>query len=125
MKTLTEKIMATTAPWDNPYQGEDKRVVFVCSAGILRSATAARLYASKYNTRAAGSEPYALVPLTNDLIVWAQEIVFMNPTNFDSANKRHDLNDVMAKVKILKIPDVYEHMHPQLIQKIQDEYEYL
>jgi len=125
MKTLTEKIMATSSPWDNPYQGEDKKIVFVCSAGILRSATAARLYAQKYNTRAAGSEDYALVPLSNDLIVWAHEIVFMTPQNFESANKKHDLNDVMGKVKILNVPDVYPHMDAQLIQKIQDEYEYL
>ena len=123
MKTLTEKIMATNSPWDNPYQGQDKKVVFVCSAGILRSATAARMYAKKYNTRAAGSEPYALVPLSNDLIVWADEIVFVNEFNFIGANAEHDLNDVMHKVKILDIPDMYEHMHPDLQKAFKEQYE--
>ena len=37
----------------NPYQGNDKKVVFICSMGILRSATAARIYGRKYNTRTA------------------------------------------------------------------------
>ena len=104
MKTLTQKIFAATSPWNNPYQGKDKKVLFVCSAGILRSATGARMYAHKYNTRCAGSESYALIPVTNDLIVWADEIVFVNKENFIKVNKDHDLNDVMDKVKILDIP---------------------
>jgi len=87
MKTLTELIFQSTSPWDNPYQGQDKRVVFVCSAGILRSATAARMYANKYNTRAAGSEEYALIPLTNDLVLWANELVFVNKENYNTADK--------------------------------------
>lgn len=123
MKTLTEKIMAANSPWDNPYQGRDKKVLFVCSAGILRSATAARIYAKKYNTRAAGSEVYALIPISNDLIVWADEIVFVNEANFQSANAQHDLNDVMHKVKILDIPDQYPHMAPALVKAFEEQYE--
>ena len=72
-KTLTEAMFETSCPYNNPYQGKDKRVLFVCSAGLLRSATAARIYASKYNTRAAGSANYALVPVSDELIAWADE----------------------------------------------------
>ena len=116
MKTLTELIFQSTSPWDNPYQGQDKRVVFVCSAGILRSATAARIYAHKYNTRAAGSEEYALVPLSNDLVLWANELVFVNKENYNTASKKWKFNDISfadKQIRVLNIPDKYPHMHPE------------
>jgi len=122
MKTLTEKIMATKSPWNNPYQGPDKKVLFVCSAGILRSATGARMYAHKYNTRAAGSEDYALIPVSNDLIVWADEIVFVNKENFDTVNRKFDLSDVMNKVVVLDIPDQFPHMDPELQKAFKAQY---
>ena len=41
----------------NIYQGKDKRVLCVCSAGLLRSPTAANVLHKEfgYNTRACGS----------------------------------------------------------------------
>lgn len=126
-RTLTEQIMELTAPWDNPYQGQDKKVVFVCSAGILRSATAARLYADKYNTRSAGSEEYALIPLSANLIVWANQIVFVNKENYESALKQFEGTDLYHNLThhsvILNIPDNYEHMHPELIKAFEEQYE--
>jgi rhodanese-related sulfurtransferase len=47
-KTLSEKIRdCRDGVVKNPFQGTDKKVVFVCSMGILRSATAARIYGHK------------------------------------------------------------------------------
>ena len=121
MKTLTEMIMESSTPWNNPYQGSDKKVVFVCSAGILRSATAARIYAHKYNTRCAGSMSYALVPLSDNLIVWADEIVFVNKENYDFVKPHIDFEHKI--VKVLDIPDKYPHMHPELIKEFERQYE--
>lgn len=108
----------------NPYQGNDRKVVFVCSMGILRSATAARLYASKYNTRSAGTWDDALIPLTQVLIDWADELVFVNPSNFKRATNKfgyvwHD------KARVLNIPDYYEHMAPELVQAFKEQYEFI
>jgi hypothetical protein len=36
-----------SCPYNNPYQGEYFKALFVCSAGLLRSATAANLFAKK------------------------------------------------------------------------------
>jgi len=51
----------------NPYQGKFKRVLCVCSAGLLRSPTTAFVLSQEpynYNTRAAGIvDDYALVPV--------------------------------------------------------------
>ena len=123
MKTYTEMIYASECPFDNPFQGKDKKVLFVCSAGILRSATAARIYGKKYNTRACGSMSYALVPLSDNLILWANEIVFVNPENYNFVKDNVDFGDTV--VKVLDIPDRYEHMHPELIKCFEAQYEKL
>jgi predicted protein tyrosine phosphatase len=123
MMTYTEAMFKQNSPYNNPYQGKDKRVLFVCSAGILRSATAARIYAKKYNTRAAGSEGYALIPVSHELVLWAQEIVFVNKENYEETSKHFHLEDFPCLVKVLDIPDRYEHMHPKLIASFEEQYE--
>lgn len=125
-KTKTQMIFECKSPYNNHYQGNDKRVLFVCSAGILRSATAARIYADKYNTRAAGSKHYALIPVTEELVMWADDIVFVNEENHWDVAKRFDLDDLTKNgtiIKVLNIPDDYEHMHPELIKHFKEQYE--
>ena len=63
---------------ENQYQGDTKRVLCVCAAGILRSPTIADVLHTEYayNTRAVGIDPdYALIPISHALLVWADEIV--------------------------------------------------
>ena len=124
-KTMTEAMFSARAPYNNPYQGGDKKVLFVCSAGLLRSATAARIYAGKYNTRAAGSASYALIPLSDNLVAWADEIVFVNSHNYFEACKNYNFEEIQGtkKIRILGIPDDYEHMHPELIKHFKEQYE--
>ena len=65
----------------NPYQGDAKKVLCVCSAGLLRSPTAAVVLNREYgyNTRACGTEVgHALIPLDETLMHWADEIVVMD-----------------------------------------------
>lgn len=124
MKTLSERIRERKdGVIDNPYQGSDRKVLFACSAGILRSATAARIYAPYHNTRCAGSEDYALVPLTERLMYWADQIVFVNEYNYQSACNNFDMEYFAHKVQVLDIPDQHEHMAKELIQAFKDQYE--
>ena len=126
--TMTEMIINSKSPYDNPYQGKDKKVLFVCSAGILRSATAARIYAKKYNTRAAGSASYALIPVSHELLLWADEVVFVNRENFLATKINYDLDEIKNRgtiITVLDIPDDYEHMHPDLIKHFEKQYEEL
>lgn len=66
----------------NPYQGKYKRVLCVCSAGLLRSPTTAWVLSQEpynFNTRAAGIDVgHALIPVDDVLIDWADEIVCMD-----------------------------------------------
>lgn len=124
-KTLSDKIrQCKDGVVRNPYQGPDKKVVFICSMGILRSATGARIYAHKYNTRTAGTYSDALIPLSEKLIAWADELVFVNRENYDFMERRMDdkLLEELS-IKVLNIPDCYEHMHPKLILAFDEQYE--
>ncbi len=123
MISYTEAIFNSKSPYQNAYQGPDKRVLFVCSAGILRSATGARIYANKYNTRSAGSASYALIPVTTELLLWAQEVVFVNEENYYVVKDKFDLAEFPCTIKVLDIPDQYEHMHPELIKHFETQYE--
>lgn len=126
-QTLSEAIRACRdGVVKNPYQGNDKKVVFVCSMGILRSATGARLYGQRYNTRTAGTWDDALVPLTPILIEWADELVFVNQANATQVFSKLDPQEyqrVKEKSKVLNIPDTYPHMHPALIKAFEEQYE--
>ena len=65
----------------NPFQGKAKKVLCVCSAGLLRSPTLANVLHRQFgfNTRAVGyCQEYALIPISQALIWWADEIVFVN-----------------------------------------------
>lgn len=120
MTNLTDIIFELSAPYDNPYQGSETRVLFVCSAGLLRSATAANYYASKgYNTRAAGSSSYALIPLSANLIAWAQLIVFVNKENYEEAmcvfKDEDNAADKLVNSIVLNIPDEFSYKHPKLL----------
>jgi predicted protein tyrosine phosphatase len=120
-KTLTEIIYKTFSPYNNPYQGSDEKVVFICSAGILRSATMARMYAATHNTRCCGSAPYALIPLSNDLLAWADKIVFVHPDNMHQASETYDFDSFNKPVYVLNIPDEYAHMDETLVSIIKEQ----
>ncbi len=122
--TLSDKIkQARYGAVANPYQGSDRKVLFVCTMGILRSATGSRIYAHKYNTRSAGTDDEALIPLTHILIEWADQIVFVNKENFWKADKEWDLSSWDDKVVVLDIPDTHPHMHPEIIKAFEEQYE--
>jgi protein-tyrosine phosphatase len=124
LSTLSEQIRnCKSGVINNPYQGKDKKVLFVCTMGILRSATAARMYARKYNTRAAGTASDALVPITETLIQWADQIVFVNRENYLLAKIKFPDLISMQNVLTLDIPDEYEHMHPKLVKAFEQQYE--
>jgi len=110
----------------NPYQGSDKKVLCVCSAGLLRSPTMARVLSQapyNYNTRAVGvSKEYALIPLDEVLIIWADEIVFVSKEVYEEALKRFEERLHPKDVTVLNIPDNFEYMASTLILHIIEQY---
>lgn len=106
----------------NIYQTEAKRVLCLCSAGLLRSPTMANALHKEYgfNTRAAGVvQEYALIYADQALYFWADEIVCANQ------EVAEELNDGWLgkkKVVVLDIPDKYEWNDPKLVAEILAQY---
>lgn len=111
----------------NPYQGEARKVLCVCSAGLLRSPSLANVLHTDfgYNTRACGtSQMYALIPLSEALVEWADEIIFTDQEAYDSLDQldKEYIKDSGAEVFILDIPDNYDYMHPTLVEAVLHQY---
>lgn len=111
--TKTEQIFSAECPYANLNQTDAKRLLFVCSVGMLRSPTAQMVATGMgYNARACGSsEKIALIPLSCNLINWADKIIFMSRENFDQAMinfKAVDYDtDIAEKSIVWSVPDVY------------------
>lgn len=121
--SFSQEIFNQNAPYNNVYQTSRTKLLFVCSAGLLRSPTGAYVGAQRgYNTRSCGSTyEYALIPLSANLIMWADKIFFVNPENFEEAlitfkNTGFD-EDINDKAIVLNIPDQYRAFDPGLIKQ--------
>lgn len=110
----------------NQYQGNYKRVLFICSAGLLRSATAAAIFACEpynWNTRTAGCNlSYALNPVSAPLLEWADEVYVMEA---DHLRRLKNLFGVTFdrykdKVKNLEVPDSFPYRHPELVAMLKE-----
>ena len=119
---MSEYLMNRLANCKNMYQGGYKRVLCVCSAGLLRSPTAAVVLSHEpfnFNTRAAGLAPeFALIPVDEVLLEWADEIVCMEPAQAEKLA-------VMAPKKpviCLGISDSYEYRSDELRALIKVKY---
>lgn len=115
-------VTRNNALWNckNPNQGDFKKVLCVCSAGLLRSPTAAVVLNHEYgyNTRACGIEPsFALIPFDEVLAHWADEIVVMEPYQVNLIPERYK-----DKVFCLNIMDSFEYMNPKLQELIKEKY---
>lgn len=111
---------------NNRYQGSYKRVLCLCSAGLLRSPTAALVLSQdpyNFNTRAAGlTKEFALVPVDEVLLHWADEIVVMTPEQAETV--RSLLGDEQnPPIVVLGIPDNYRYRDPELIRLIRESYD--
>lgn len=108
---------------DNKFQGNDERILCLCSAGLLRSATIAEILVKtgKYNVRNAGcSQEYALIPLSTALLHWADTIIVVEECEMfvKSALREEGLDKT---VYVLDIPDEYARNDPKLIELINKE----
>lgn len=112
----------------NSFQGTRRRVLCVCSAGLLRSPTVARVLAETldYNTRACGTaRDFALIPISEVLVSWADEIVFVQATNFldieyDQGFRKYANGKTIT---VMSVPDVFEYMDEDLVRIVMEEYQ--
>lgn len=100
-------------------QGNYKRVLFVCSGGMLRSATAAQWasHAKGWNTRNCGTMDAALPPMHRNLAQWAEKIYCME--NHHAEDFKYEFPWAADKVEVLNIPDKFHYRHPALLARLE------
>lgn len=100
----------------NRYQGDMKKVLCVCSAGLLRSPTVAWILSNNpfnFNTRAVGiTKEYALIPVDEVLIMWADEIVVVEDWMRIELERNFDID---VPIHVVETPDKYQTRDPELI----------
>ena len=110
----------------NPHQGAFKKVLCVCSAGLLRSPTIAWVLSQEpyeYNTRAVGLDKnYALIPMDDVLLHWADEIVCAEADQSESISRSLELFGIDTRVVNLNLPDSYDYRDPELVHLIKRRY---
>ncbi len=111
----------------HPSQGAYRRVLCICSGGLLRSPTAAWVLSNppfNFNTRCAGIVPkYALIQVDKILVEWAQEIVCMDKKHLRLFQKKFPVAAAMKPVRCLGISDDFLYRDEELIESIVSQYE--
>jgi protein-tyrosine phosphatase len=95
-----------------------ERILFVCTANVDRSRTAEDLYREdeRYEVRSAGVAPFATVPLTRDLLLWADRVFVMNEHEDQHGTLiRVRFPDVDRPVLDLDIEDRWSRGDPELV----------
>ncbi|MEO0643557.1 MAG: phosphotyrosine protein phosphatase [Pseudomonadota bacterium] len=97
-----------------------RNYLFVCSQNRLRSPTAEHVFADTpgINTLSAGTNADAEEPLSDELVEWADIIFAMEPAHRNKLRKRHRSALRDQRIVVLGVPDEYEYMDPELIERL-------
>lgn len=95
-----------------------RRLLFVCSRNRLRSPTAEQAFAGwpGVETASAGLDHDAEVPLTPELLAWADAVYVMEPAHRTRLSRRFREHLDGKRVVCLDVPDRYAYMAPELVE---------
>jgi predicted protein tyrosine phosphatase len=98
------------------------KLLFICSANMLRSPTAEAVFSHYEGIEAtsAGTNADAETPVSADLIEWADVVVAMEQHHAQFLQERFGYLLRRRRVAVLGIPDRYEFMAPELVQLLKD-----
>lgn len=98
-----------------------RRALFICGRNRLRSPTAERLFQGRggFETASAGLNPDADVPVSPELLEWADLIFVMENAQRAKLAKSFGPRLRNKKVVCLGIPDDYDYMDPALIRLLE------
>ncbi|WP_334189082.1 low molecular weight protein tyrosine phosphatase family protein [Noviherbaspirillum sp.] len=93
------------------------RVLFVCSQNKLRSPTAEQVFSQQpgIDALSAGTNHDAEIPVTAELIDWADKIFVMENLHREKLQKRFKKSINGKKIVCLGIPDNYGYMDEELV----------
>lgn len=93
-------------------------VLFICSQNRLRSPSAERRFADwpGVETASAGVDYGAVVPVSPELLQWADLICVMEPIHRQKLTARFFSELTGKRIVCLNIPDEFQFMEPALIK---------
>jgi len=98
-----------------------EHILFVCTANRDRSRTAEDLYSDdpRYEVRSAGTAPFATIPISVELLQWADR-VFVMSERLDQHETQIRLRfpSVRPKMVDLDIEDLWPRGHPELVKRL-------
>ena len=97
------------------------RVLFVCTQNQLRSPTAEQVFSNRagFEVASAGLDPSANVPVTPELLEWADVIFVMEQSHRSKLSKRFRAHLRGKRIVCLEIPDEFEYMDPALVRLLE------
>ncbi len=98
------------------------KVLFICSQNMLRSPTAEEVFSvvPGLEVTSAGTADDAEVPVSSDLIEWADTIVVMENYHRNKLLERFKSQLKDKEPIVLRIPDDYERMDPELVALLKE-----
>jgi len=99
------------------------KVLFVCSQNKLRSPTAEQVFAGYVGVEvaSAGLNHDAEVPLSAELVEWADTIFVMEKAHLTKLRAKFRAQLKRQNVICLNIPDRFEYMDPTLVRILEDQ----
>ena len=97
-----------------------KRVLFVCTRNRVRSLTAEQLYRARpdLEVRSAGISECASVPLTEQLLDWADEVFVFSKRQCAIVQQRFGDTASARRMVCLDLPDRFDYKSPKLVLKL-------
>ena len=97
------------------------KILVICGRAKQRSLTAETIYTNSpsINVRAAGISKDSDIPVTEELIEWANRILVMENTHKSKLSRKFGHVLANKKIRVLNIPDKFRYMDPVLIDKLQ------
>jgi len=95
-----------------------QRVLFICNQNRLRSPTAERVFSTwpGIEVASAGLASDALVPVTPELLQWADTVFVMEKSHRNRLRRKYKSHLKSRRLICLNVPDQYEFMDPELVR---------
>ena len=97
-----------------------KKLLFICTLNLQRSPTAAEIFKDKYDTKSAGVADTAKVPLTSELLEWADVVFVMEEGHRKFISEKFPKEYLNKKIINLDIHDRYYFMDEELVKDLKE-----
>jgi predicted protein tyrosine phosphatase len=100
-------------------------LLFVCTVNRMRSATAHKIFENdaRFTVSSAGTDPSAAVPLSRELLEWADSIIVMEKHHRNFIRKYFPDIYAAKRIVCLYLPDEYDFMDAGLILLLKEKVE--